>query len=320
LKLCSQCRYFYHGHKNEPSLCTNRKSKKFPNKISKNGHDHVCALFRPPKHNHSLDLPKVKKKDDSHDHPIAGTLAELGRLRYIENLRGACLDREIWVLATGPSLEDIPDDFLRVDETVSPDEEGNTVPKIAITVKEAGIAFPDSTYNLWTFRDRALRHIYLPRGMIPNNFRRFIFSIFKLSRQNYFGKQSPRATYMRFHQGGTLAIMKNVCDSIIAGNSSTYCGVMTITHLAIEAAIVLGASKVSLVGCDHGFPDGKLRAQTRGMSQGYCWSSNDLYGYEMQIPGTNFLADYFRPHGVEIVRYYHGKGYERIGEPVSKDE
>ncbi len=316
-KICRQCRYFYHGHKGKPTLCTNRHSKKFPSDISRNGHDHVCALFRPIKSYHLM----TKSKNKPHNHPVAGTLAEYkGKLRYIESLRGAHPDREIWVFATGPSLDNIPDDFLRVDETIPPDEKGNTVPKIAITVKEAGIAFPDSTYNLWAFRDYALRHIYLPRGMVPNNFRRFIFSVCKLSRSNYFGKQSLRAIYIRFYQGGTLAVMKNVCDSIIARNSSTYCGVMTITHLAIEVAIVLGASKVSLVGCDHGFPNGKLRAQTRGMSQGYGWSGNDLHGYEMQIPGTNFLADYFRPHGVEIVRYYHGKGYERIGEPVSKDE
>lgn len=319
-KVCRQCRYFYHGHKGEPTLCTNKKSKRFPNKISRNGHNHICALFRPIKHRHSLDMPEVKK-GSSHNYPVAGILADYkGKLRYIESLRNIHIGREIWVLATGSGLDDIPDDFLQIDETIPLDEKGNTVPKIAITVKEAGIGFPNSTYNLWAFRDYALRHIYLPRGMVPNNFGRFIFSVCKLSRPNYFGKQSPKATYMRFYQGGTLAIMKNVCDSIIAGNSSIYCGVMTITHLAIEMAIVLGASKVSLIGCEHGFPGGKLRAQTRGMSQGYHWSGNDLHGYEMQIPGTNFLADYFRPHGIEIVRYYHGRGYERIGELTSEKE
>jgi len=318
MKLCSQCRYFYHGHKGEPTLCTNRHSKKFPSKISRNGHDHVCALFRPIKNHFHL---ATESKNKSHNHPVAGTLAEYkGRLRYIESLRGVYLGREIWVLATGSSLDDIPDNFLQIDETILPDEGGNTVPKIAITVKEAGIAFPDSTYNLWTFRDRALRHIYLPRGMVPNNFGRFIFSIFKSTRENYFGKQSLKATYMRFHQGGTLQIMKNVCDSIMAGNSSIYCGVTTITHLAIEAAIILGASKVSLVGCDHGFPNGKLRAQTRGISRGYSWNTAYLDGNKTQIPGTNFLADYFRPYGIEIVRYYHGRGYERVGGPISEKE
>jgi len=316
MKICRQCRYFYHGHKREPTLCTNRHSKKFPSKISRNGHDHVCALFRPIKNHHHF-ITDFKKK--SHDHPIAGTLREYhGRLRYIESLRGCYSGREIWVLATGSSLDDIPDNFLQIDETILPDEEGNTVPKIAITVKEAGIAFPDSTYNLWTFRDRALRHIYLPRGMIPNNFGRFIFSIFKMTRENYFGRQSPKAIYMRFYKGGTLEIMKNVCDSIIAGSSSIYCGVTTITHLAIEAAIVLGASRVSLVGCDHGFPDGKLRAQMRGISRGYGWNANLVGAYEMQIPGTNFLADYFRDYGIEIVRYYYGKGYEPIGKAMEE--
>jgi len=155
--------------------------------------------------------------------------------------------------------------------------------------------------------------------MVPNNFKRFVFSICKLSRQNYFGKQSPGAIYMRFRKGGTLEIMKNVCDSIVAGISSIYCGVTTITHLAIEMAIVLGASKVSLVGCDHGLPDGKIRAQTRGMTKGYRWSDYKPGMYEEQILGTNFLADYFRDHGVEIVRYYHRKGYEPIGTALKEE-
>ena len=194
------------------------------------------------------------------------------------------------------------------------------MPKSAIAVKEAGIAFPDSTYNIWTFRDPALRHTYLPKGMVPNNFRRFIFTIFKSNRENYFGKQSLKATYLRFYRGGTLEVLKNVCDSIIAGNSSVYCGITTITHLAIEAAILLGASKISLVGCDYKWPEGKLRAQERGISQGYMWTNSDTIGYGMQQPGFNFLADYFRPHGIEIVRYFHGKGYEPIGKALEENK
>ncbi len=319
MKLCSQCRYFYHGHKNEPSICTNKKSKKFPNKISKNGHDHVCALFRPIKsHNHSVDVkPVVKKKDGSHNHPITGTLAGLGRLRYVESLRGAYPDREIWVLATGPSLDDLPRDFLAVDETMEPDENGNRPPKVSIAVKEAGLVFPGCTYNMWPFRDYPLRHIYFPRHMINLPFNRFIFSIRKTGRENYYGKQSKNATYLRYVQGGTVQLMKGMCDAIVAGNSSVYYGVGTIAHLAMAAALVMGASRVSLVGCDHGAVNGKLRAQN--IKGGYGWGTPVGSGYEAMKVGTNFLANYFRDHEVEIVRYYHGRGYEAVGDVV-KDE
>ena len=316
MKLCSQCRYFYHGHKNEPSICTNKKSKKFPNKISKSGHDHVCALFRPPKHNH--DLPVVKKKDGSHNHPITGTLAELGCLRYIENLRGVYAGREIWVFATGPSLDDLPKDFLAVDEMVEPDKNGNRPSKISIAVKEAGMVFPGCTYNMWPFRGYPLRHIYFPRGMIHLPFSKFIFSIRKTGRENYYGKQSAKATYLRYVQGGTIQLMKGMCDAIVAGNSSVYYGVGTIAHLAIAAALVMGASRVSLVGCDHGTVGGKLRAQS--IKGGYGWGTPVGEGYEMMKVGTNFLANYFKDHGVEIVRYYHGKGYKAVGEVVKDEE
>ena len=241
-KACLQCRYFHRGHGKKLSLCTNRHSKKFPDKLRQDGLSSVCSHFRPPKHNHDSKIPGP-----------SSTLSDLGRLRFIENYRGIYAGREIWILATGPSLDDLPDDFLRMDERMDRDP---PVPKVCIAVKEAAIAFPDCTFNIFPFRDYPLRHIYLPRGMVSRNFKKFIFSIQKTNRENYFGKQATHATYMRYSKGGTLGMMKGVCDSIIAGNSSSYCGVYTIMHLAVEAAIVMGATRVLLVGCDHGMIDG----------------------------------------------------------------
>ena len=245
--------------------------------------------------------------------PSTGMLSEYrGSLRFVERFRNVYAGREIWILATGPSLDDILDDFLVVDETIPPDENGNRVPKVSIAVKEAAIPFPNCTYNLWAFRDYALRHKYLPRGIIPATFSKFIFSIRKMDAENYFGKQASRATFMRFSQKGTIAKLQATCDSIIAETSSVYCGIGTIMHLAIEVAVVMGASKVSLVGCDHEMVGGKVRAQNRGISAGYGWDGQDTGGYEIMKVGTNFLANYFKKHNVEIVRYYHGRGYGAI--------
>lgn len=309
-KLCSQCRYFYHGHKGEPTLCTNRHSKKFPSKISRNGHDHVCALFRPPKsHNHNLNILETKKKSgSSHDHSASILSLYKGKLKFIENLRGVYAGKEIWVLATGPSLDDIPEDFLR-----------NPEPKISIAVKEAAMPFPDCTYNIWPFRDYELRHIYLPKGQIPSKFGKFIFTIRDKDINNFYGKQISKPTYLRYGKGGTMANMKSMCQSIIAGNSSMYYGVGTIAHLAIAAAIVMGATKVSLVGCDHGMVDGKMRFQ-KGISGGYGWANMNARGYEEMRVGTNFLANFFKDHNIEIVRYYYGRGYEAVGEIIEDEE
>lgn len=294
-----QCRYFYYGHKGKISLCTNRHSNKFPDKINHNGHNHVCRFFRPIKHNHPDSILK-KYKD---------------KLRFIENLRGRYINREIWILATGPSLDDIPRDFLKIDEMIDSDP---SVPKISIAVKEAAMPFPDCTYNIWPFRDYELRHIYLPRHQIPSNFDKFIFTIREKDRENYYGEEIFKSIYLGYMQGGTIENVKSMCENIVTNTSSVYYGVGTITHLAIAAALVMGATRVSLIGCDHGAIDGKIRAQS--IKGGYGWQSSHIKPYEDMRVGTNFLADFFRNHGIEIVRYYHGKGYEEIGEIVRDAE
>ncbi|MBA7684680.1 hypothetical protein ES703_93086 [subsurface metagenome] len=274
-------------------------------------HKHSPHKHSPHKHEHT-----DKKHQDGHSqvskhshpskHKHSGLLDQL-HLRRIERLRGAYRGKEIWVLATGPSLDDIPRDFLTVPKK-----------KISIAVKEAAMRFPDCTYNIFPYRDYPLRHMYLPRGQIPSSFGKFIFSIRKTENVNFFGKQTSKATYIRYVRGGTIERMGSMCKSIVAGNSSVYYGVGTITHLAIASALVMGASKISLVGCDHGAIGDKLRAQSiRG---GYGWQAPLDQTYENMKVGTNFLADYFRNHGVEIVRYYHGRGYEPIGKAREESE
>lgn len=263
-------------------------------------------------HVHKLS-PKIK-----HHHPDSILNKYRGKLKLIESLRGIYAGREIWILATGPSLDDIPDDFLEIDETIDSDL---PTPKISIAVKEAAIPFPNCTYNIWTFRARELRHVYLPRGIIPKNFKKFIFSIRKSDNINFFGPQAFKSIYMRFGKNATMGNLSGVCEAIIAGTSSSYCGVGTITHLAIEAAVIMGASKISLVGCDHGRVNGKIRAQNRGISLGYNWADGGgSSGYECMAAGTDFLADFFRDHGIEIVRYYHDRGYEPIGKAKEEVE
>jgi len=292
MKICLQCRYFYHGRGKKPSLCTNRHSDKFPNKLRQNGHSSVCKHFRPPKHKHDPAVSFDFKRG----------------FRYIESLRGRYAEKEIWVFATGPTLDDLPEDFLREPE-----------PKICIAVKEAAMAFPDCTYNIFPFRDYPLRHIYLPRGQIPGNFGKFIFTIRPQDRENYYRERSQKAIFLRYNQGGTVEKMRASCEAIIAGTSSVYYGIGTITHLAIAAALVMSAKKVSLVGCDHGTVDGKRRAE-RGIKGGYGWQHSDMRGYAPMKVGTNFLADFFRGHGIEIARYYHGRGYERVGGVVEDED
>lgn len=281
-------------HKHEPHKHTPHKHephKHKPYKHTPHKHEHIDKKHQ-DRHSH------LSKRSRPSEHKHRGLLDQL-HLKCIEGLRGIYQGKEIWVLATGPSLDDIPRDFLTVPKK-----------KISIAVKEAAMPFPDCTYNIWPFRDRPLRRMYFPRGQIPRKFGKFIFTILSKDRNNYYGKQSLKAIYLRYSKGGTIEKMRAMCKSIVAGNSSIYYGVGTITHLAIAAAIVMGASKISLVGCDHGAVGNKLRAQS--IKGGYGWQSS-AKGYGVMNVGTNFLADFFRGHGIKIVRYYHGRGYEPVG-------
>lgn len=285
-KICLQCRYFYHGHGKKPSLCTNRHSEKFPDKLRQDGHTPVCRHFRPPKHHHVGLLAQYKNK-----------------LRFVESLRDDCAGEEVWVLATGPSLDYLPDNFLS-------DE------KICIAVKEAGIAFPTCTYNMWPFRAKELKY-YLSLGKIPKvsgrvPYEKFIFTILRSDCENWLGEQCTQPTYMRMVKGGTIEKLEEMCNHIINRNSSVYYGMGTISHLAIALAVMMGAARISLVGCDHGAIDGRGHATRRGLSGGYGWSRYTPSSYEQMHEGTNFLANFFKHHGHEIVRYHHGVGYREI--------
>jgi len=303
-KTCILCRYFYRGHNGDPSLCVNKRSNRFPNKVSRDGSNHVCELFRPPKHSHPKSI-----------------LSQYGEnLRFIESLRNTRVNEEIWILATGPSLDDIPDDFLTF--------------KTSIAVKEAGIAFPDCTYNMWALADTSLRRTYLPKNMIPKidgrvPFEKFIFSIRESYANDWLKERRTDPTYIKYTRGyqqegefsthdvdATLAKMQEMCDNIIARESTMYYGLGTIVHLAIVTAVVMGAKKVSLVGCDHGESKTKSHAMARGLewctdfekSQVVPWGDT----YSLMKIGTSFLANYFKKHGIEIMQYNPKKGYKVI--------
>jgi len=68
------------------------------NKKHQDGHSRVSKYSRSSKHKHDASiLDQFRSK-----------------LRFIESLRGRYAGREIWVLATGSSLDDIPEDFLKM--------------------------------------------------------------------------------------------------------------------------------------------------------------------------------------------------------------
>ena len=91
---------------------------------------------------------------------------------------------------------------------------------------------------------------------------------------------------------------------------------MSVLHTAIEAAAIMGAKYITLVGCEHG----GLYARCCGLEKYY--APGLFLPYPKVDPrlqnGTIWLAELFQPHGIKVRRYFYKKtknyprGYQKI--------
>ena len=108
----------------------------------------------------------------------------------------------------------------------------------------------------------------------------------------------------------------------------------SILHYGIQCAAILGAQKITLVGCEARTTKHSHHAQKRGMHQAYAkiqqkkkvFPKDGTVGITYSIDhqtgktkrffqhrvGTELLTEAFAPFGIEVRRYYHKKGYEDI--------
>lgn len=238
-------------------------------------------------------------------------------MRFIEDFRDKHKGREIWILGSGPSLDDFPDDFFNE--------------KISIAINWSIIAFPQCTY--WHGHHESCREYlrdekpeFLPKSIIL-----LPFSHYKEEGpERFFGKLKDKPIWMRWRDIRPIpkkAIEQAVECIMAKEGGDCFRASMTVTHTAIEAAVVLGAKKVTLVGCEHKSTD-QTHAQRRGMAGLYRMSPAYFRGHfpdwgqkpgdPRVTQGTQWLAELFGKHGIEIRRYYfrdtefYKKGYEKI--------
>lgn len=219
--------------------------------------------------------------------------------------------REIWITGGGSSLDDFPCSFFK--------------DKIFIALSYSIVIFPD-------FASRS--HCYIHAGDLslpaflkqyrPDLLKKciFLYPIFPGYYPKWFGQYQADPIYMRFNcRYGNLEEYKNIAKCIMEKKQCYYQVEATCAHSAIQAAIILGAKKVTLVGCEARCSKYKAHAQKRGM-----WLFNKETGREYseieqrgETPtfkrfknGTLWLAQAFKPYGVEIMRYFYDRGYEKI--------
>lgn len=258
-------------------------------------------------------------------------------MRYIEDLRNefkkpeyAQHKGEVWVIGCGSSLDDYPDDFF--------DD------KISIAVNWSFLRFPKANYFLFC-------HDIMPsliRQVRPDLMKKCILT---LTDKQYNGitwhgdyvKNDPLwAEWDSWCRVETKEAFQEMADKIIKGEKTPLKSLKTTVHNAVDAAVILGAKKVTLVGCEGVAGKFKWHAQRGGMWFFYKepFESALLTGLKlpgggeyppewrakgMPVPykmfvrqGTLFLAEVFKPYGIDIKKFYYKdfgtskKGYEEI--------
>lgn len=235
-------------------------------------------------------------------------------MRLIDDLRNKHKDEEIWILGCGPSLDDFPDDFF-----------DRTKNRTSIALNWSIIGFPQCTY--W--------HAGHPNAVIwmmkhkPEILKKSILALpfAPLPGQDYFteeqsltllGPYKNDPIYLRWHwiMGNYKrfrALLEPTIRCIMNQQTCHYISLSTSLHYAIQIAAVLGGKKITLIGSEKTIQEGERHAVKRGMSQFYTGNAGvqKLRSKRWRL-GIKSLAEAFKSHGIEIQRYYYGKGYENI--------
>lgn len=241
-------------------------------------------------------------------------------MKFIEELRGThTKTKKIFVFGTGPSLDDYPTDFFK-------DE-------ICIGANWAFAAFLDIGDGLEKFEHRIFYSVNSHVGA-PNFFKKqipdflkncFFISHLKSHREGYTYWEDFNEDPYWMEDGvdvgyinASLAQFEQLAKCIMTTKDKCYyiCRGTTL-HWAIEAAAVLGAKKIYIIGGEAKLHHNKGHAQNRGLAKfkpkkpGYDYSVPRVYAPQF-LEGHRWLAQAFKPYGVEIVQYYYETGEVKL--------
>lgn len=229
---------------------------------------------------------------------------------------------EIWILGSGPSLDDYPLDFF--------DD------KISIAMKWCGVAFPNCTYNFCSYNDKVMSLHLLQH---PELLAKQIFTLNPRHRKDWLGKYKHIPIYMptlkpySFKGGISREHIEETIKHIMTKESCRYAGIGLIQGWTIEAALVLGAKYITLAGCDasgtkfqhhakrlsafHEHPairSDMLRLNLLPPKNGY--SDEQLKAlekiYRCQQTEVKWLAEMAKSHSIKIRRYFFKRGYVEV--------
>lgn len=220
---------------------------------------------------------------------------------------------EIWVIGAGKSMNDFPKDFF--------DD------KISIAINYMYRLYPRCTFIVAGTSGMA-REIKIDgkeflRKLI------FVHPIDWHSRVHRALSKDEEFYVIDWdrHNGSRKSFFESV-EHIMKKERCVCVSLGTTAHPAMQAALVLGAKKVTLVGCDAKIPKSSLEVYTEGY-----WELNKAYykkygiSYVRDTPvhrkvfqrwkvGTSRLAEACKQYDIEVSRYYYKEGYV----PVEKEK
>ncbi len=236
-------------------------------------------------------------------------------MKHLEDLRDKHKGEEIWVIGAGPSLDNFPINFFKN--------------KICIGVNWVFSTFFDIGDNEKKFSSRIFYSVHAHRmpldWMAKYKPHLLEMCIVPLSPSRMRGmawwEDYDDPYYMKWGLRGGQGIrasrpeIRNMIKRIMRKRPCSYVIAGTTLHWGISAAAVLGAKKIYLVGaehrggrmCKHGSLYVREKDQSHKPSRMKKHGPKKLWG-----TGTKCFADALKAYGVEMVRYYHGKGEQAI--------
>ncbi len=226
-------------------------------------------------------------------------------------------DGEIWIVGGGPSLEEFPNDFF--------DD------KVHIVTNGSIQRFPprhdmENRYyhfyhSVWMDKVIEIDHELLKQCimLVPSgDFDRY----WEKPEQFPFYEKPIWSVWGSAFNDDNL---RESIEAIMGGKDYLFPGAGTVIHSAIQVALVLGAKKVTLTGCEMKTKGNQIHARTEGMKEMYDKIMNDpkvnptiftpewrQVAYKVWRVATHKFAVEMAKHNRELIRYYYPDKYEVI--------
>ena len=227
-------------------------------------------------------------------------------MKFIEDIRDRHKGEEIWVVGAGSSLDDYPIDFF----------DG----KICIGVNYVFSVFLDIGDGIEKFNARAFYSVHehrVPADWIVKHIPDFLDHCFFLlpparrpsdHHMIWWEDYNDDPYYMRWGLKGKAAVsatdqdFADVAKCIMEKGECHYVCRGTTLHWAVQAAVVLGAKKIYVVGedgqGDHMYKHGSMYKQM----------AKHKYKHPYWREATRCMARVFKLYGVEIAHHHYSQG------------